>query len=296
MNRTMLFLPGNTPNMIVNGGLLGSDRIILDLEDAVSPDQKDAARELVAETLRTLQFPDCQVVVRINGLDTPYWEEDLKAVIPGKPDLIMPPKISGADDIRRLDEAIGELEEEAGLPKGIVKLLPLIETARGVEESFSIASASRRVTGLFLGAEDLTADLKCARTRDGDEIAYARGRLVCAARAAGIEVYDTPFADVEDMEGLQNDARLARSLGFSGKAAINPRQVDCTNEVFSPTEQEIRYASEVILAVERAKEEGKGVVSLKGKMIDAPIVNRAKTVLETAKILGLIKEEGGEEA
>lgn len=282
MRRTMLFLPGNNPRMLMNGGIMGADSIIFDLEDAVAPDDKDAARDLVRYAMGSLDFGRCERIVRINGLDTPYWEADLEAVIPLRPDLIMPTKVSGAPYISRLTEAIAREEEKAGIPAGSVRILPLLETALGIENAFSIASASPRMVGLYLGAEDLTADLRCVRTKEGGEIAYARGRLVCAARAAGIDAYDTPFTDVEDLEGLERDARLAKALGYSGKAVISPRHVDCVNRVFSPTQDEIDYAKEVIQAVEKGKRQGKGAVSLRGKMIDAPIVERAKTVLASA--------------
>ena len=166
----------------------------------------------------------------------------------------------------------------------------MIETALGVENAFFAASASPRVAGLFLGAEDLTADLRCRRTKAGREIAYARGRLVVAARAAGVEVYDTPFTDVNDDEGLEADALLAKSLGFSGKAAISPRHVGTINRVFSPTAEEIGYAREVLAAIRQAEAQGKGAVALRGKMIDAPIVARARQTIEAAERLGL---EGG---
>lgn len=287
MRRTMLFLPGNNPNLIVNGGQLGSDSLILDLEDAVAPDQKDAARNLVASTLKYMRFPNCEIIVRINGMDTPYWEADLEAILPLKPDCIMPPKMADAEMVRELDRVMSRIEEKAGMTVGSTKLIALIETTLGVENAFAIAGASGRMDALFLGAEDLTADLRCQRTKEGEEIAYARGRLVCAARAAGIEVYDCPFSDVEDMEGLRKDAMKAKSMGFTGKSAINPRQVDCINEVFSPTEKEIRYAQAVFEAIRQAKEQGKGVASLNGKMIDAPVVRRAQNVLDMAeKIFG----------
>lgn len=282
MRRTMLFIPGNNPNMIVNGGLLGSDSLIFDLEDAVSPDEKDAARELVKNALTTLNFGKCELIVRINGLDTPYWMEDLKAILPLKPAAIMPPKVSGAEYIKTLDNALTELEAQLGLPNGQTKILALLETAQGVENAYAIASASPRMVGLFLGAEDLTADLRCRRTKESQEILYARGRLVCAARAAGIEVYDTPFTDVRDLEGLEADASFAKGLGFSGKACISPAHVATVNRVFSPSQAEIDYAKDVFEAIAEAKRQGKGAISLRGKMIDAPIVQRARMVLQTA--------------
>jgi citrate lyase subunit beta/citryl-CoA lyase len=281
-------LPGNNPNLLIHGPGLGADGIIFDLEDAVSPDEKDAARILVAHALKSLDFGGCEVIVRINSLDTDYWEEDLEAMVPLGPDFILPTKVSGADQIQRLVKKIAPLERG---PEG-VKLMPLIETALGLENAFAIASADRRVAALLLGAEDLTADLRAPRTGEGAEIAYARGRIVCAARAAGTDVFDTPFTDVNDMEGARRDALLARSLGFTGKAVVSPRHVDLVNEVFSPTEKEIEYACRVFEAMEKAKKEGKGAVSLDGKMIDAPIVERARNTLNAAGELGLWQENG----
>lgn len=291
MRRTMLFLPGNNPRMIMNGGLLGADSIIFDLEDAVSPNEKDAARDLVSKALQTLNFGKCEIIVRINALDTPYWEADLEKIIPLQPDVIMPTKVSGADYIHTLTAKMSELEEKAGISVGKIKIIPLLETALGIENAFAIATSTDRMEGLYLGAEDLTADLRCPRTKEGGEIVYARGRIVCAARAAGVEVYDTPFTNVEDMDGLEEDARLAKSLGFTGKAVISPRHVDCVNEVFSPSEAEIQYAQEVLEAIARGKAEGKGAVSLRGKMIDAPIVERAKIIISAAEELGVLRND-----
>ena len=287
MRRSMLFLPGNTPNMIINGDALGADCIILDLEDAVSPDEKDSARLLVRSAMKNMGFRGVEITVRINSIDTEYWRDDLEAIIPLKPDFIMPPKSGCAEDIKKIDAYITGIEEKCGMDKGGVKLIPLIETALGVENAFNIATASKRVAALFLGGEDLTADLRCKRTKSGNEINYARTRLVCAARAAGIDVYDTPFTDVNDDEGIIADAEYAKSLGFSGTAAIAPRHVRAINEVFSPSLKDIRYAQDVFEAIRLGKEQGKGAVSLRGKMIDKPIVERARQTLEAAKQLGL---------
>lgn len=289
MRRTMLFLPGNTPNMLMNGGLLGADSIILDLEDAVAPDQKDAARELVKNALTALDFGKCEIIVRINSLETPYWELDLEEILPLKPDVIMPTMVSGPEYIEKLVKKMDEIETRCGIPVGSTKLIPLLETAIGIERAYEIAVSTERMAALYLGAEDLTADLRCQRTKEGKEIAYARGRLVCAARAAGIEAYDTPFTDVEDLEGLEADARLAKALGYTGKAVISPRHVDCVNQVFSPSEKEIAYARDIFEAIRIAQEQGKGAISLRGKMIDAPIVLRAKIILDAAAEL-----EGGQ--
>ena len=287
MRRSMLFLPGNTPNMIINGDALGADSIILDLEDAVSPDEKDSARLLVRSAIKNMGFSGVEITVRINSIDTDYWKHDLDAIVPLKPDLIMPPKASCARDILTVDAYIGEVERRSGIPEGTVRLIPLIETALGVENAYEIASSCKRVAAIFLGGEDLTADLRCKRTKAGNEIDYARKRMVVAARAAGVDVYDTPFTDVNDDEGIRVDAEYAKSLGFTGKSAIAPRHVRVINEVFSPSIKDIEYAKMVFEAIRIGKEQGKGAVSLLGKMIDKPIVERARQTLEAAKQLGL---------
>ena len=291
MRRSMLFLPGNTPNMLINGNSLGSDAIIFDLEDAVSPAEKDAARILVRNTLRYMDFRGCETIVRINSIDTPYWQKDLDTVLPQQPNLILLPKTNSAADIQAADAYMTALEEKLGLPNNTVGLMPLIETALGVENAFSIATASKRVQALFLGAEDLTADLQCKRTKESREIEYARTRLVVAARAAGVAVYDTPFTDVNDDEGIWTDTRVAKALGFNGKASISPRHVEVINQVFSPTQKEINYAYEVMDAIALAKEQGRGVIALHGKMIDAPIVARAQQTIAAAEALGLKRED-----
>lgn len=291
MRRSMLFLPGNNPNMLINGGYLGSDAIIFDLEDAVAPDQKDAARILVRNTMRYMDLRGCETIVRINSVDTLYWQEDLKAILPCKPNLILLPKTGTASDVLAADAYMTELEAGLGLERNTVGLMPLIETALGVENAFAIATATKRVMALFLGAEDLTADLQCKRTKEGREIEYARTRLVVAARAAGVDVYDTPFTDVNDDEGIWTDARVAKELGFTGKSSISPRHVEVINQVFSPTEKEVDYAYEVMEAIALAKAQGKGAVALHGKMIDAPIVTRAQRTIDMAVALGMRRED-----
>ena len=291
MRPSMLFLPGNNPNMLINGNCLGADAVIFDLEDAVAPAEKDAARILVRNTMRYMDFRGCEIIVRINSIDTPYWRKDIDAILPYKPGLILLPKTGSAADVLAADQYITQMEEKLGMEAGTVGLMPLIETAMGVENAFAIASATHRVKALFLGAEDLTADLQCKRTKEGREIEYARTRLVMAARAAGVDVYDTPFTDVNDDEGIEVDANLAKSLGFSGKASISPRHVDVINRVFSPTIAEIDYAYEVMEAIELAKKQGKGAIALRGKMIDAPIVTRAQRTIAMAQALGLGRRE-----
>ena len=291
MRRSMLFLPGNNPNMLINGATLGADAIIFDLEDAVAPAEKDAARILVRNTMQYMDLGRCEKIVRINSVDTAFWKADIDTIAPQKPDLILLPKAACAEDIRLVDGYLTEVETRLGMTQGTIGLMPLIETAMGVENAYSIASAAKRVKALFLGAEDLTADLQCQRTKEGREIEYARTRLVVAARAAGVDVYDTPFTDVNDDEGILTDAKLAKALGFTGKASISPRHVEVINSVFSPTLKEIDYAYEIMDAIALAKSQGKGAIALHGKMIDAPIVARAQRTIDMAKALGLGRED-----
>lgn len=290
MLRSLLFLPGNSPAMLLNGMVLPADAIIIDLEDAVAPDQKDAARDLVAQALKTLDFGTRQLLVRINALDTPYWREDVATVVKAGARILMPAKVSGAEYIQTLDEELSRVEEAQGLEQGSVRILALIETAQGIEEAPAIAKASSRLIGLFLGAEDLSADLGAERTKEGKEIFYARSRIVASAKAAGILAIDTPFTDVHDQEGLVADTRLARNMGFTGKASISPHHLKTINQVFAPTPEAILYAQEVMAVIEEGKRQGKGAVSLHGKMVDPPIVARAQKVLQMAQELGLLAD------
>ena len=290
MRRSMLFLPGNNPNLLINGGCLGADAVIFDLEDAVAPDQKDAARILVRNTMRYMDFGNVELIVRINSTDTPYWKQDIDAILPYRPSLILLPKTGTPQDALAADAYMTEVEAKLGLEPNTVGLMPLIETALGVENAYAIASCTKRVQALFLGAEDLTADLQCKRTKEGREIEYARTRLVVAARAAGVDVYDTPFTDVNDDEGIVKDAEYAKALGFTGKSSISPRHVEVINQVFSPTQKEIDYAYEVMEAIAEAKAQGKGAIALYGKMIDAPIVTRAQRTIATAEALGIRRD------
>lgn len=285
MRRSMMFLPGNSPRMLMNGPVLPADSLIFDLEDAVSPDEKDSARVMVRHALKSLDFAKKEIVVRINDLESEYWQKDLDAVLQSKPDVIMPPKVASAQDIEILSHYLDKKERELDLPAESVKIIPLLELAIGIENAFSIATASDRVIALFLGGEDLSANLRSPRTKEGWEIFYARTRLVTAARAAEIDVIDTPFTDTNDLAGLEEDAKFAKSLGFSGKAVISPRHLDIVNEIFSPTQEDIIWAKDVMAAIEMGKREGKGAVSLHGKMVDKPIVMRAEQILEAVKAL-----------
>lgn len=287
--RTMLFMPGNNPGMLQNAGILGADSVILDLEDAVSLDEKDAARVLVRNAISNLNFNGCEVVVRINSIKGDYGYDDINVIARVKPDAILVPKAT-EEDIEEIDEMLSIIEREEGFKLGSIKIIPLVETAIGLENIKETILASKRNIAVLLGAEDLTADMGIKRTREGEEIFYARNRVAAICKAYKIDAIDTPFADVNDIEGLIEDTKRAKSIGMTGKAAINPRQIDYIHDVFSPSREEIEYARRVLAAKEIALKEGKGVFSLDGKMVDAPIIQRAETILHKAKLAGLIRE------
>lgn len=284
LTRTMLYVPGNNPAMVQNAGLYGADSILLDLEDAVAVDKKLDARILVRNVLGAISFGDVEVSVRINGMDTPFAEDDLKAIVPQKPDAIRIPKINSPKDIKKADELISEIEKECGIKAGATKIHAMIETAIGVENAFAIATASKRITALTIGGQDLTADMKIAKTEDGDELTYARQRIVMAAKAAGIAAIDTVYANVDNEAGLIKETALIKMMGFDGKAVINPRQITPIHHVFMPTESEIEKATKIVEAFIKAKKEGVGVFAIDGRMVDAPVVARAERVLELAGV------------
>ena len=288
LRRSMLFIPGNNPVMLQNGGVFGADSVILDLEDAVAPTEKDAARFLIAHALRTVDYGSSEKVIRINPLDT-FAAEDIKAIVPCAPDAILVPKVESAEDIHTVVQMIAAAELPDQTP---VKIIALLETPRGIIEAYQIAKADPRVVGLALGAEDYTAGLGANRTKEGTEIFSARTILVNAAAAADVQSIDTPYTDANDEEGLLADTKLAKQLGFKGKLSINPRQIDVIHSVFNPSEQDIEWAQQVIYAIRKAEAEGSGVASLNGKMVDLPVVNRAERTLQLARLLGLI--EGAE--
>lgn len=287
LRRTMLFMPGNNPAMLQDAAILGADSIILDLEDAVSLTEKDSARILVREAIKTVDYSEVEVVVRINPLTTEFAYEDIEVIARVKPDALMIPKAT-EEDLEEIDRRLKKIENEEGFESNSIKLIPIVETAYGVENVYNIIKASSRVVAVLLGAEDLTSDLGIKRTKEGSEILFARNRVAIACKALKVDSIDTPFTDTNDFEGLRKDVNLAKSLGMTGKASINPRQIDTIHSVYAPTEEEIIYAQRVLDAMKEAEDEGKGVFSLDGKMVDAPIINRAKTTVALSKQLGLI--------
>jgi citrate lyase subunit beta / citryl-CoA lyase len=280
-----LYLPGNTPGLMINAGLHSADGIILDLEDSVAPEKKDEARILVRNALRQINFYGAEKMVRINqgrrGLD------DLHFVIPHNVNLILVPKCESTDFILQVDKEISEIKKRFNL-KEHVFLMPIIESALGVEHSFEIACASENIVALAIGLEDYTADLGVTRTVEGNESFYARTRLVVAARAANIQPIDSVFSDVADMEALKQNVLISKSLGFEGMGCIHPRQIPVIRQGFSPDQTEIEKSKKIVLAFETAKLKGLGVVALGSKMIDPPVVARAQKIIDLAVRLGLL--------
>lgn len=290
LRRTLLYVPGNNPNMMADCMIYGADVILFDLEDSVPLQEKDAARYLVEYALRYLDFSNTEVAIRINGMDTPYWEEDIKKIIPEKPDMIRLPKAETKEQIKRLNEEISKIEEKSGIKVGNTKIMVSIESAKGLKNAYDIATASIRLQTIAIGGEDFTADLGVKRTREGNELLVARGELVLAAKAAKVDVIDSVFSDVNDEEGFRMETEKAKAMGFTGKSVINPRQIPIVHDVFKPTEEEIQEAIKITQVIEEAKKKGSGVISLNGKMVDKPIVEKAERVLELAKTLGLVEK------
>ncbi len=289
LRRTMMFLPGNNPSMITDAHIYGPDSVMIDLEDATSVTQKDAARFLVSEALKAIDYKTTERVVRINGLDTPFGADDIRAVVKAGVDVIRLPKTDTPDDIIAVDKLITEVEKEIGR-EGQTLMMAAIESARGVLNAKEIALASPRMMGIALGAEDYVTNLKTSRSKHGWELYYAREAIVLAARNAGIYCFDTVYSDVNNMEGFKQEVQFIKDLGFDGKSCIHPKQVRAVHEIYTPTPKEIEKALRVINGAKEAEAKGSGVISVDGKMVDAPIIARAYRVLELAKASGAYRE------
>ncbi|MEN6594147.1 MAG: citrate (pro-3S)-lyase subunit beta [Clostridiaceae bacterium] len=294
LRRTMLFVPGNNPGMMSDAHIYGSDALMFDLEDSVSLGEKDAARLLVYHALKTIHYGECEKVVRVNPLSTPYGKADIEAMVAAGAEVIRLPKTETAQDIADTEEEILRAEKKYGVPEGKTRIMAAIEGALGVVNAHSIAMASKRLIGIALGAEDYCANLKTTRSKEGSELFYARSAIVVAARAAGIDVIDTVFSDVNDEEQLIKETQAVKQLGFDGKSVINPRQIKPVHRVFTPTPAEIQKALRIMEASRQAEARGSGVVALDGKMIDRPVVLRAERCLELAKASRVMFE--GEDA
>lgn len=290
-----MFVPGNNPGMMQDAFIYSPDSIMLDLEDSVTMAEKDAARLLVYNALKTIDYGTTEMVVRINPLNTPYGKKDVEAMVKAGVDVIRMPKTETADEVREVEAEILKWEEELGCV-GRTKIMAAIESALGIVNAYPIAVASKRMMGIALGAEDYCANLKTQRTQGdnpnfGLELLLARQTIVVAARAAGIDALDTVYSNLDDMETFRKEVELIKTLGFDGKSIINPRQIEIVNEVFAPKQKDIEKALKIIAAIKEAEKKGSGVIAVNGKMVDRPVVIRAERTINLAIASGVIKKE-----
>ncbi|ACI61239.1 TPA: citrate (pro-3S)-lyase subunit beta [Streptococcus pyogenes] len=290
LRRTMMFVPGANAAMLRDAPLFGADSIMFDLEDSVSLKEKDTSRALVHFALKTFDYSSVETVVRVNGLDS-CGALDIEAVVLAGVNVIRLPKTETAQDIIDVEAVIERVERENGIEVGRTRMMAAIESAEGVLNARDIAKASKRLIGIALGAEDYVTNMKTRRYPDGQELFFARSMILHAARAAGIAAIDTVYSDVNNTEGFQNEVRMIKQLGFDGKSVINPRQIPLVNEIYTPTKKEIDHAKQVIWAIREAESKGSGVISLNGKMVDKPIVERAERVIALATAAGVLSEE-----
>lgn len=288
MRRSRLYLPGNETRFMINAGLHGPDGVILDLEDSVHPSEKDAARILVRNALRQIDFFGSERMVRINQGELAFL--DLESIIPHNVHVVLIPKCETPDQVCAIDEKVQTIRKEHGVENDVF-LMPIVESGLGAINAYAIAAASPNNVALTIGLEDYTADIGTRRTPEGRESFWARSAVVNAARGAGLQPIDTVFSDVRDMEGLRQSVLEAKSLGFDGKGCIHPRQIRVIHQAFAPEQAEVERARKIVLAFEEAEKKGLGVVSLGSKMIDPPVVKRALHTVDMAIAAGILNAD-----
>lgn len=284
-----MFLNAQKPGLIKDPYIYKPDSIILDLEDAVAENQKDAARFSLFHALREINYRGVERVVRINALDTPYWKEDIRCAVAGGCDAVRIPKTESANDVKLVEDAAAYAEREFGRPAGSVLIMAAIESARGVMKALDICEASDRLFGIALSGGDYTKDLQTHITGTGIELMGARQNLVIAARAAGVQCFDTVYTNLNDMEGFRQDVTNIHLMGFDGKSIINPRQIQIVHEIFTPSAKDILFAKKVVREIETKKAQGIGVFTVDGKMIDIAFYDGAKRTIALAKASGVYK-------
>ena len=289
LRRTMMYLNARQPGLIKDPYIYRPDSIMLDLEDAVAENQKDAARFSLYHALKTIDYRGCERVVRINGLDTPYWKEDIRCAVAGGCDAIRIPKTERPEDVRTVEGRIGAAEKEFGIPEGRTLIMAAIESARGVMKALDICEASERLFGIALSGGDYTKDLQTHITGTGIELMGARQNMIIAARAAGVQCFDTVYTNLDDMEGFRRDVETIHLMGFDGKSIINPRQITIVHEIFTPTPKDIIFAEKVVKEIDDKKARGIGVFTVDGKMIDIAFYDGARRIIALAKASGVYK-------
>lgn len=291
LRRTMMFLNAQKPGLIKDPYIYKPDSIMLDLEDAVAEKEKDAARFSLYHALREINYRGIECIVRINGLDSELWKEDIRCAVAGGADGIRIPKTETAEDVRRVEKAVEEAENEFGIERGKVLIMAALESAKGVLNALDICNASERLFGIALSGGDYTKDLQTRITGTGVELMGARQHMIIAARAAGVQCFDTVYTDLDDMEGFKKDVETIHLMGFDGKSIINPRQIAPVHEIYTPTQKEIVFSQKVVKEIEEKKKLGIGVFTVDGKMIDIAFYDGAKRNIELAKASGVLKEE-----
>ena len=289
LRRTMMFLNCQKPGLIKDPYIYKPDSIMLDLEDAVAEKEKDAARYSLFHALKEINYRGVERVVRINGLDTPYWKEDIRCAVAGGCDAIRIPKTESAQDVKLVEEHVIAAEKEFGIPEGRTLIMAALESARGIMKALDICEASERLFGIALSGGDYTKDLQTHITGTGVELIGARQNMVIAARAAGVQCFDTVYTDLDNMEGFKKDVETIHLMGFDGKSIINPRQIEIVHEIYTPTQKDIIFAEKVVKEIDDKKAKGIGVFTVDGKMIDIAFYDGAKRTIELAKASGVYK-------
>ena len=291
LRRTMMFLNAQKPGLIKDPYIYKPDSIMLDLEDAVAEKEKDSARFSLFHALKEINYRGIECIVRINGLDSDLWEEDIRCAVAGGADGIRIPKTETAEDVKKVEKAVEEAEKEFGVEPGKVLIMAALESAKGVLNALDICKASDRLFGIALSGGDYTKDLQTHITGTGVELMGARQHMIIAARAAGVQCFDTVYTDLDDMEGFIKDVETIHLMGFDGKSIINPRQIAPVHKIYTPSQKEIIFAQKVVKEIDEKKALSIGVFTVDGKMIDIAFYDGAKRTIELAKASGVLKEE-----
>lgn len=287
LRRTMMFMNAQKPGLIKDAYIYGCDSIMLDLEDAVAENQKDAARFSLYHALKTIDYGDTEVIVRINGLDTPHWREDIRVCVAGGADGIRIAKCESAQNVHTVEKAVEEAEREFGVEVGRTLLMAALESPKGVLNAYEICSASERMFGVAISGGDFRKCMQTTPQHNGIDMLFARGQMLLAARAAGIQCFDTVFTDLDDEEGFRAEVFQNKAMGFDGKSLINPKQIRFVHEVFAPTEKEVIQAEKIVRAIKENAEKGLGVFTVDGKMIDIAFLPGAERTLRLARACGM---------
>jgi len=287
LRRTMMFLNAQKASLVKDAYIYKPDSIIFDLEDAVAENQKDSARIALYNALKSIDYKGIELVVRINGLDTPHFKEDIRAAIAGGIHTVRVPKTETTEDVRLAEAEIEKAEKEFGVTVGRTLMMAAIETPLGVMKAYELAKSSERMMGISFGAGDYVRTMRTTRSPEGVELLGARTQVVIAARAAGIMCFDTVYLDVDNMEGFANEVKLIKQLGFDGKSIISPKQIPITHQIFAPTQAEIAKAETTIRAIDEYAKDGIGVFTVDGQMIDIAMLEGAKRTIALAKASGI---------